>query len=885
MRSKLIIAIFIGCLIPYVTGGLYLKSLIERWLYHNSVDNTNQVLEQVNELIDQTLVQEMDNLLTLLSSVQDVKNSEFAINNYLKAIDNPVYDDNEIEKSIESIFQHFKESHDTINFIFLGTESGGYMEYPRFIPSQNYDPRERPWYQNTIVHDDIEISEPYITNVSNEMVISFTKHIMNGDHKVGVIGISVRLEDLMNNINGIQIGDTGYILLLSPEHRFLVSPEYPDWVMKTSEELGLHNFKDLITKKDTSFEAELDGVTRVFNVITSKESGFHLVSVVNKSEILHTANEITTILNTIYIITFIFIFIIVYQLSRTITKPILEISSVIHRMTHFDFNIDDHKNIKRYTTQNDEIGIVAKALVKMHHNYYELMEQVHSINDAIKNIDIEKKNSFRLSLSKDNPFHSIISSMNILLDKIHQYFDQLKATNSEILTKNELLTSSEEELMAQLDEINQQKDYIHYLAFHDPLTGLPNRRRFTEKLNSKISHGQFGAVILLDLDDFKGINDTLGHMFGDRVLESIAQRIEEAVDYKIFVSRFGGDEFLILIETDQDYKYIEDSIKKIKHIFDEKITIEEHHIDVHFSMGISLFPKDSTDVDQLVVYADLAMYSVKNAGKNDYQFFDIRMMDDQMKKSNIEIILREAIDQDGFHIVYQPQIDIKTGQVNCYEALLRLRDYSISPTEFIDIAEKNGSIIRIGRIVTEKVIQQLSSWKNEGQKIKPVSINFSAHQLHDGDYINYINSLLSQYGIDARYIEIEITENIFLENRNATLLFLKQLKELGIQIAIDDFGTGYSSLNYLTFLPVDKIKLDRSLNLKFLEMDNIKVMDSLISLVHSLNLTVTAEGIETLDHVKRLQKGGCDYIQGYYFSKPLDADQIPTIHDKIFNNY
>jgi EAL domain-containing protein (putative c-di-GMP-specific phosphodiesterase class I) len=258
-------------------------------------------------------------------------------------------------------------------------------------------------------------------------------------------------------------------------------------------------------------------------------------------------------------------------------------------------------------------------------------------------------------------------------------------------------------------------------------------------------------------------------------------------------------------------------------------------------------------------------------------------MNEQIKKSNIENVLRDAIENDGFKMVYQPQVDVKTGQIYGYEALLRLKASNLSPAEFIDIAEKNGTIIKIGRIVTEKVIEQLYEWKSAGLDIKPVAINFSANQLQDGDYILFINELLKKKDIDAKYLEIEITENIFLENKQATLIFLEQVHKMGIKIAIDDFGTGYSSLNYLTFLPVNIIKLDRSLNMKFLEIENVKVMDSLISLFHSLGLTVIAEGIETADQVKRLKKANCDYIQGYYFSKPVEADQVPSIHSTVYD--
>jgi EAL domain-containing protein (putative c-di-GMP-specific phosphodiesterase class I) len=217
--------------------------------------------------------------------------------------------------------------------------------------------------------------------------------------------------------------------------------------------------------------------------------------------------------------------------------------------------------------------------------------------------------------------------------------------------------------------------------------------------------------------------------------------------------------------------------------------------------------------------------------------------------------------------------------------LLRLKEHNVPPSIFIDIAEKNGSIIKIGRIVTHKVIKQIADWKQEGLEIKPISFNFSANQLHDNGYLQFLQDQLEKYQVETKNIEIEITENIFMENQQITRMFLKQLKELGIRISIDDFGSGFSSLNYLAFHPVDSVKLDRSLSLKFLELDNMKVMDSLISLVHSLGLNVIAEGIEELEQVQRLCLTDCDLIQGYFFSKPIEVEQISSIHYKIYKDY
>lgn len=830
MRNRLIMAIFLGCLIPYFLGGLYLNSYIVEHRYTDSIEQSNQVLDQVSELIDKSLISDMKEEVSLLASMECVKNAEQGINHYMDySADDFQYQEYDSEKVIEKNFQLIKDSHATTNFIFLATTSGGYMEYPQFAPSGDYDPRKRPWYQKAIVTENAFISEPYLTNMTKEMVISFTKQVKNADEVVGVVGISVNLSDLSATISQVKIGQTGYILVLSPEKRFIVSPKHPEWILKTPEDCGLDS-SVLTMQHPVDLTIVIDGSKRIINSV-EEENGWTIVSVIEEKEILKAARQITGILVGIYAVTFLLVVLILYSVTNRITKPLLNISTVINRMSDFVFAED--ANMISYSKRADEIGTVSKAFLEMH-------------------------------------------------DKINQYIEELTNSNKEISAKNDMLTASEEELTAQLEEINHQKEYIDFLAYHDPLTELPNRRKFIEILSKKIRSEQQGAVILLDLDDFKGINDIRGHVFGDRVLETIAKRFESVADQRLFVSRFGGDEFLFLIEYEKDKSELDAYIQLIGHIFGDRMRIDGNEIEISYSMGIALFPDNSRDVNQLIMEADLAMYSVKNSGKNGYRYFDESMMKHQLKVAETEIILREAVKNDGFKLLYQPVVEISTGRIVSYEALLRLKDYPIPPSEFIEVAEKNGLIIQIGRIVTEKVIRRIYEWKQAGLDIKPVSINFSANQLHDEGYVGFIHDQLVQYELDPGYLEIEITENIFFENKQVSLEFLQKLKAMGLLIAIDDFGTGYSSLNYLTFLPVDIVKLDRSLNMKFLEISNVKVMDSLISLVHSLGLTVVAEGIETSEQVKSLSKAKCDFIQGYYFSKPLEAEQISQINSYVY---
>lgn len=872
MRKKLIISIFIGCLIPYFLGGMYLKAYIEKGLFENSVHNTNEILNQVDKLIDNSFIRDINEEVSLLSLLDFVKNSNDTLNNYSSYEDiNFLYSKHNNEASVNEYFELFKATHRFVNFTFLGTVDGGYTEYPTFIPTKNYNPTTRPWYTSTYGQSDIKISEPYITNMTNEMIVSFTKSVVNQDEHIGVIGVSVLLDDLTNHIGEIEVGDSGYILLLTENNKFIVNPENPEWILKTPEEVGLKALSTINLKSKNHFVGDINGVRRIFSVVTSKNIGWKIVAVIDEAEILNNSKRITNILMFIYFITLLIIFIIVYTVSSEITRPLLGITGVIKKMSNFDFS--DHQEIEKYTNTTLEIETIATALGEMHGNFSEMMNQLSQVDKEIKHVDIEKNSTFRLELSESNPFKDIGISINLLLEKIYNSFEQLKASNRMVLEKNHLLTSSEEKLLTQLDEIEEQREYIEFLALHDPLTNLPNRRKFIEFLTKKINSNQSGAVVLLDLDNFKGINDTLGHVFGDKVLQTIAKRLESISHDGIFVSRFGGDEFLILMDNNGQDK-LDDLAILISEMFNKKFHVDNKEIEITSSMGITLFPDDSTDVDQLIMNADLALYSVKNLSKNGYKYFDETMKEHLLKKSYIEAILRDALKNDGFKLVYQAQVSLKDGSIYGYEALIRLKNHNVSPADFIGIAEEVGLIIPIGRIVTEKAIMQLSSWKSNSIYLKPIAINFSANQLHDSNYIEFLKGLLNKYDIESKYIEIEITESIFLENKNATLSFLKELRDMGIKIAIDDFGTGYSSLSYLTFLPVDKIKLDKSLNDRFLELKNIKVMDSLISLAHSLNLIVVAEGIELIDQVKRLKVGKCDYIQGYYFSRPLDSSLI-----------
>lgn len=431
----------------------------------------------------------------------------------------------------------------------------------------------------------------------------------------------------------------------------------------------------------------------------------------------------------------------------------------------------------------------------------------------------------------------------------------------------------ESHLETQKQRAMDQKRYINYLAFNDVLTKLPNRRYLRDRLNEILRSGSSGVIVMFDIDNFNTINDSKGHSYGDKVLMEVAKRISVLEGDQIIVSRYGADEFVVLYYNEADRDRLRNFVSIITHTFDEPIKIERDLVDIKMSMGIALFPQDAETADDLLSCANMAMHHVKDSSKNGHKYFDQRMLEKMTRTQNILDTLKAAIETDGYHVVYQPQIDTKTGELHGFEALLRLNGNEYLPNEFIPVAELSGLIVPLGRIVTEAVIRQIASWKREYGHAKPVSINFSVKQMLDPEYQDFLFTQLRHYRVEPSLIELEITENVFLDNRDQTIALLKKFRDAGIQIAIDDFGTGYSSLSYLTFVPLDKVKFDRSLLTRYLNFENEAVIDSLVSLAHSLGLRVVSEGVETQMQFDRIRHHGCDYVQGYYFSVPLAPEQ------------
>ncbi len=432
------------------------------------------------------------------------------------------------------------------------------------------------------------------------------------------------------------------------------------------------------------------------------------------------------------------------------------------------------------------------------------------------------------------------------------------------------------------------KERVAFLASFDPLTHLPNRVLLHDRLEQAMlaaaKDNSLVAVLYLDIDNFKQINDSLGHEVGDRLLVAAVERLWQCIPATDTICRLSGDEFVILLSGIRDSAAAASVAHAIRDAFDEPLTVDNHSLNTSFSIGISLFPVDGRDFDTLLKHADTAVRNAKEGGRNTYRFFTRRMNADILEQMRLTGRLLPALRNGEFLLHYQPQVHIGSGCIIGVEALVRWQhpeDGLVPPARFIPLAEQSGHIVQIGEWVLHEACRQAQAWQAAGLGAVVVAVNLSAIQFQRSHVADLVAAALARSGLAPQYLELELTESILLQDVAATMRTLHQLKALGIKLSIDDFGTGYSSLSYLKQLAVDKLKIDQSFIRDMLvDADGASIVKAILQLGHSLQLDVIAEGVETPEQLAFLREAGCDEVQGYLFSRPLPADQLARLLDQ-----
>ena len=519
---------------------------------------------------------------------------------------------------------------------------------------------------------------------------------------------------------------------------------------------------------------------------------------------------------------------------------------------------------RRFTNIVTWVFIVATLLALiLNWRLQRLMSKpINRLMQLVKDVDHQQKYDSRIAIKRDDDMGELFSGINSMLDTIEDHRLQLQSQNDKLESLVELRT-----------------EQLFHRANFDALTQLPNRHLLIDRIEHAIENAAIAnerlAVMFLDLDRFKVINDSLGHSIGDQLLIAVAQKLSMIMHRTDSVCRWGGDEFVILLEHDPTVKELTDIAQRVTESLTKPIVISGHQLHVSTSIGIAIFPNDGREAMTLLKHADISMYQAKETGPAQYRFFDKYMLNESVERLSIETNLRHAIDNSLFHMVYQPQFDAHGTRICGMEALIRWQDGDqfIPPNEFLPVAEEIGLINTLSLWVVERVCQQLAQWREQGVELVPVAVNLPASLVVQAECASTIIGILDTYNVPAHLIEIEITEETFISSIELATDTLTQLKAAGLCVALDDFGKGYSCLSYISQLPLDRLKIDGSFVAKLGEDSaNDGIVQAIVTLGKSLNLALVGECVETANQQQMLAKLGCDYLQGYLLSRPLSAD-------------
>ncbi len=492
---------------------------------------------------------------------------------------------------------------------------------------------------------------------------------------------------------------------------------------------------------------------------------------------------------------------------------------------------------------------------------------------AVKNVEIRLKSKHadrRMGVNRNQTVWAELTAMGIYADEHERTRENFAGTYG---------------TARDISERKEAQEVINFQAYHDLLTHLPNRALLKDRLNLAITHARRNkrklAAMFLDLDRFKLVNDTLGHSMGDRLLKAVANRLQSCLRKGDTLSRFGGDEFTLLLPEVRTRDDVVVIAEKILDRLNEPFVIDGHELFVGASIGIAMYPEAGDSGESLIQNADIAMYHVKGRGKNGYQFFSDEMNHQFSTRLNMERELRNGLIQGEFEVFYQPQVALKTGAITGVEALVRWRHGArglIEPREFLPLAEETGLILQIDEYVQQQAFHDVAAWQRAGFGEICLSVNLTAQQLEQEGFVERFTASLTASGLNPRCVKLEITENTLMQDMEIIIPKLKALRKLGARIAIDDFGTGYSSLSYLHQFPINTLKIDRSFvgDIRA-EQGDASIIDAIVAMARGLQLDLIAEGVENRTQLKYLESQGCEEVQGYIFSPAVPADELVAL--------
>lgn len=644
----------------------------------------------------------------------------------------------------------------------------------------------------------------------------------DGDTQVlGYIISTISLSYFKDFLNSIIMGDTGFGLVLDKNGTVIYHPD--SRLIGTSignEKLGtlvVNYYTGKITQSG-AFEYTYENIDRIYGYSVIPELDWVLLVKQDVPEIINLAIIIFYVLGwAIFVLTAI-VFFVSNKFAKNYTDPIIKLKDTMRKAS--DGNLEVQSNIK----SKNELGELSRNFNKMLHI-------------------------------------------------IRGNYNELSAMHEELLTNEE--------------QLRNNYNRIEYLAYHDILTNLPNKLAFTDRVNGTLSlspgSNKLHAVYFVDLDNFKTINDTLGHDYGDNLLSQTAEQLLSLITSDDILARAGGDEFLIFRENLDIEEEATDFAARVIDVFRKPFNLNGEIAYVSMSIGIAIYPKNGTQTNSLIKNADIAMYKSKDTGKNKYTLFDKSMEDELNRNTVILEVLRGAVRNNEIYVKYQPQVNINSNKIIGFEALMRIESVklgTLSPCEFIPIAEESGLIVELGEWILWEACRFNRSLIDLGYPPYIVSVNISSVQINRAGFVNMLDHVLKETGLPPNYLELEITESTIVSSLANAVALLNSLQDLGVRISLDDFGTGYSSLNYLTSMPINTLKIDKSFidNISRDEKDSL-IAEAIIQLAHSIEVEVIAEGAEYDEQLYVLKNKKCDMVQGYIYSKPLLPSRLLAILD------
>lgn len=762
---------------------------------------------------------------TMLRFEYDFSNVETILNQLSQS---PILQDRKdsTKGGISELLQMYKKISRIKGNIYYGLEDGEIYRSIDIELPDGYNPIDQEWYQLANSNPGHVVwTEPYFHHVTQDIIISGLKTVESSDDNQAVLVIDFSLSQMSNQISDAKIGEDGLVMLLSSSGKILANRD--NYLI--GESLFEDSYTEIIEDTQTSHvNYNIDEKKYLVHSDTIQQNGMNIVTAISTKEIAQTL------------------------LHRHLGVFFIGLISILL------FSIITHFAIIREVKPLDKLG---RLMSSVENGDYD----AHAKINAYKEIN-------RLS----NGFNNMISA-------IKKRDEDLIISNKELMIAEEKLRGKYEELKESQKILKASEEKILGLASNDSLTGLLNRRSLLEILTKSIEckkDGSLTAIIFIDLDNFKMINDSLGHSFGDKVIIEVANKLNLITDYPKDVARISGDEFIVVIYDIESVGKVEEAAKQIVNLFNMPITVKTKQLNIMASVGISVYPDHADTSEELLKTADMAMYRAKESGKNRYRIFDEGIKRDVEEKLIIEQGIRESLNSNQFELFFQPLYNLKEQRVVSVEALLRTNSPALSHYNILQIiqsAETTGQIVEIDQWVLKEACSKIQKINNKLEQPIHISVNVSAIHIMQQNFVENVRGIIAASGVPIEWVKLEITETSLMESFDLNTQKLYELQQIGIGIHLDDFGTGYSSLNYLKILPIEKVKIDKSfVDVMLQSQKDSKIVETIIHLAHNIGLEVVAEGVEDKDQFETLENYQCELVQGYYISKPMSFNDIVT---------